>query len=103
MIEVADRAQFWRVIKYGSAKAEYGLAPVKIEGQLVQYDWNYIEEWRRKYKTFQDLPSRTKEAVALLTLCDDNQAVKAVGRRVSRDTFWLDDNPALLAEYKKEK
>lgn len=103
MIEVADRAQFWRVIKYGPARAEFGMAPLKVEGKLVTYDWQYIEEWRKKYERFQDLPHLTQEAVAMLTLCDNNQAVACVGRRVSQDTFWLDDNPGLLAEYEKEK
>jgi hypothetical protein len=49
------------------------------------------------------MPTRTKEAVAVLSMAKDAEQVPGVGTRVSANTFWLTDNDALLDEYKEDK
>lgn len=62
-----------------------------------------IEEWRKMYPQFSDLPPRTQLAVAILRMAGDGEQVNSIGRRVSDKTFWLHDNKAMLAEYTKEE
>lgn len=102
MLEIRDAVASWTVSKYGAQVPGFGLAPMKVENGRASYDGGYIREWLKTYKKFEDLPKHTQEAVAILSMCDDNEYAKPVGRRVSRTVFWLDDNEPLLAEYKKE-
>lgn len=95
MLEASDKKKYWRIIKYGPAPTGFGLAPMKIDG--------YIEQWRKKYNGFSSLPPMTQEAIAVLAMCEPNEKIGGIGRRISKSTYWLDDKPELLNEYDEEK
>ena len=87
MLDVSDRTDHWRVLKAGEDSAKLG---------------NYVEQWRRKFAKFSDLPRKTQEAVSELRMCSIQERID-VGVRVGESTFWLNDRPELLAEYEEEK
>ena len=77
-------------------------------GWFVEYipgvfDGKYVEKWLMHYRQFHDMPQKTKEGVALLSMCADAELMDGVGIRVSRSAYWLFDSPALLAEYEGGK
>ena len=88
MLDVSDMTSHWRVLKIGDAPL----------GETM----NNVEQWRRKYRGFRDLPRKTQEAVAVLRMCDLGEHLTGVGCKVSDNTFWIDDQPELLAEYEDE-
>lgn len=85
MLDVSQQDFHWRVLKIGQDPA--------------RPPHNYIEQWRRQYAEFKDIPIKTQEAVAALSMCEDSGRIEGIGQRVSSSTFWLDDRVELLKEY----
>lgn len=85
MIDVTEKPDYWQVLRIAGST------------QLL-----YAEQWRRRYSHFCLIPQRTKEAIAMLTMRDDQQRIPGVGTRVSGKQFWLDESPELLKEYEDE-
>jgi len=94
MIDVSEQDSHWRVLKIG-------LDPVSSLEFAGRYE-SYIEQWRRQYARFGDMPIKTQESVAALSMIHDGERIKDLGMRVSATTFWLDDNDELLKEYEDE-
>jgi hypothetical protein len=83
MLDVQDKQTHWRVTHIDQGK----------DGG------NYLEQWRRQFATFGDMPKLTQTAVAVLTMQDDLGSVPGLGRRVSKEVYWLEDTKELLQEY----
>lgn len=84
MIELDDRVSYWRATKYGPA----GMQPVEA-GQ-------YTKQWFKRYKDFSSLPTKAKEAVAVLSMNAIGEVMQGVGIRMNQFTYWLDDSPATV-------
>lgn len=79
--EIDDLA--WRVIFIGTDRGE------KYPREL----------WRHTFKTKEDMPLKTREAIAVLSMYDDGAMVDGIGHRVSERTYWIYDEPSIIAEY----
>jgi len=64
MLDVSQQDFHWRVIKIGQDPA--------------RPPHNYIEQWRRQYSEFKDIPTKTQEAVAALSIL--SFALSFIGR-----------------------
>lgn len=62
-------------------------------------DQGYIEQWRRMFSTFGDMPTKTREAVSVLRMHKDGEQVTGYGQRVSESTYWIDSTPEVMEEY----
>ena len=92
MLDVSEQTDLkWRVLRIG---ANDMITPPGM-GVAIPY----IEQWRRIFPTFHQMPVKTKEAVACLRMCEPRGTILGIGQKVSEQTFWLDDNPDLLGEY----
>lgn len=87
MLDVSDRVDHWRVLKIGQGGA----------------DCNYVEQWRRLFKTFNALPRKTQEAVSELRMCKVGESIEDRGQRIGEKTFWLKDSQELLEEYNENE
>ena len=96
MLDIHNGKDHWRVIKIG--EGEHDTAP---EG--IYQTYHYVEQWRRRFATFKDIPAKTQEVVSVLSMCETGGSIKGTGQKVSPDTFWVDDKPEILAEYEEEK
>lgn len=94
MIDASEQDSHWRVIKIGAD-------PVVSEASQGKF-LSYIEQWRKLYPTFKDMPIKTQEAVAALSMCPAQGRIAGLGMRVSATTFWIDDDDDLLKEYEDE-
>ena len=96
MIDVSEQDSHWRVMKLGAT-------PQQASSKSVFFHpANYVEQWRRQYAKFKDIPLATQVAVAALSMCKDREAINGIGMRVSARTFWLDDTEETLKEYEDE-
>jgi len=95
MLDVHNGKDHWRVIKIGEGESD--------SDPLIYQTYHYVEQWRRKFAAFKDMPKLTQEAVAVLSMCEDKGSIQGIGQKVSSDTFWIDDKLELLAEYEEEK
>ena len=94
MIDASEQDSHWRVIKIGPDQAILNAS----QGKYL----SYIEQWRKLYPTFKDMPTKTQEAIAALSMCPEKGRIAGLGMRVSATTFWIDDDDALLKEYEDE-
>lgn len=100
---MTDKLDHWRVLKLGvnvTSVAPDSYARSVAAGFDVGCTY---EQWRRSYPNFHAMPTKTKEAVAVLKMNQDGEKTEGIGRRVSENTFWLEDNPVILAEYEEER
>jgi len=88
MLTVQDKPTCWQVGHIDAAR-------VGATG-LVE-----STQWVKEFPTFGDLPKETQTAVALLTMCADNERMPGVGRRVSATVFWLEASKEMLREYRE--
>lgn len=82
MLDVSDCDSHWRVVSIEPAKTG-----------------NFVEQWRKRFGSFQELPEKTRFAVASLRMCEDQGRIQGVGQKVSEKTFWVDAAPEILEEY----
>lgn len=95
MLDVHDMGHAWRVMRVAG-----GLQAIPWYGTvLVSRDEEFAEIWRREYPSFMAMPERTRVSVAVLRMYPDNEKVPGIGRRISDNTFWLDDSPEIMEEY----
>jgi len=99
MLDIHNGKDHWRVVKIGIEKRE----PGEYTSPSPYQTYDYVEQWRRRFAAFKELPKLTQEAVSLLSMCEHHGAIAGIGQKVSPDTFWVDDTPELLAEYEEEK
>jgi hypothetical protein len=66
----------------------------------VSRNSRFATQWRRQYARFDLLPTKTKEAVAVLSMGKDSERIPGVGTKVTEKAYWLLDNESLLEEYK---
>lgn len=96
MLDIHNGKDHWRVIKIGEG--------VEDDAETLIYKtYHYVEQWRRRFNTFKDMPPKTQEVVSVLSMCETGGSIKGTGQKVSHDTFWVDDKPEILEEYEEEK
>lgn len=93
MLDVSEQDDRWRVFYIKATTAQ-----VTHEASLENPD-TYIEQWRRQFRCFNDVPQKTREAVSYLAMCANGEKIKGIGQRVSEKTYWLDSTPDVLKEY----
>jgi len=102
VLDVTDKQDHWRVLKLGVNVTS--VAPIAYARSFAAgLEGSNLEQWRRSYPNFHAMPTKTKEAVAVLKMNQDGEKTEGIGRRVSENTFWLEDNPVILAEYEEER
>jgi len=84
MLDVSELNDAWRVFYIDDSGA------------------NIVERWRKRFPTFNTMPNKTKEAVACLSMCENQGRIKGVGQKVSERTFWLDSTEEILKGYEPE-
>ena len=87
MLDVSDKQDHWRVIHIA-------------EGPVANAQPTYVEQWRKRYSTFGDIPKKTQTAVAVLAMGADTERIAGYGQKVSDTNYWVDDTPEILEEYK---
>ena len=85
MLDVGTENRGWRVVYI----ATDGKAPPE-----------YVEHWRRRFRSFKAIPEKTALAVAVLRMHGAGVIVEGYGQKVSDDTYWVDSTPERVAEYK---
>lgn len=71
MLDVTERTDHWRIIRLDEA--------------------SYVEVYREKFATFNDLPKKIQEVVAVLKMCQPQERIAGVGRRIGEHTFWVEE------------
>ena len=87
MLHVSEQEELrWRVVK------------IRVTSEINPEHRNY-EQWRRTYERFEDIPTKTQEAVALLSMCTDGEVMAGVGQKISCSSYEVDDTDEILGEY----
>lgn len=67
---------------------------IKEDQTVTTYSYelleNFAPELEKEYKSIDDLPKWAQDKLAVLMVCEPSSAkVDGVGRRISKDVFWL--------------
>lgn len=84
MIELDNRVVYWRATKYGPDH-------IPVHGDLSRQYGQHLRQWSKRYQTFQALPTKAQEDVAVLSMNVAGERTPGVGMRVSQFVFWLED------------